>query len=254
MATEMTNVFSANPGATGDDVELVVGDVSANDVALDVGEDAAEVAVDAAAATTAVGNAAASEEEGMDLDLGLRVLKSIPMLQHIHDTEMRKLIKALGRERFGAGVDVFKQGEVGRTFYIIREGEVGVLKSTDGGEPVFCATLGHNQSFGIQALLNNAPRTTTIRTKGPVECFVLSQDKFAELLGPAAALTAAYHERPDVRSVPRSSPIAQVAAADGAAQAEGRGAKGGESKAETKDPWGGGSKEAKVRLYMARER
>ena len=146
MATEMTNVFSANPGATGDDVELVVGDVSANDVALDVGEDAAEVAVDAAAATTAVGNAAASEEEGMDLDLGLRVLKSIPMLQHIHDNEMRKLIKALGRERFGAGVDVFKQGEVGRTFYIIREGEVGVLKSTDGGEPVFCATLGHGQS------------------------------------------------------------------------------------------------------------
>ena len=124
----------------------------------------------------------------MDHNLGLRVLRSVPMLQHLDDDEMRVLIRSLEREQFDEGMSVIRQGEVGSTFYIIREGSVDVLKSADGGEPVFCATLGHGQYFGEQALLNDEPRNSTIRAKGPVECFVLSREKFVDLLGPLQAI------------------------------------------------------------------
>ena len=127
--------------------------------------------------------------EVMDHNLGLRVLRSVPMLQHLDDDEMRLLIRSLEREQYDEGQDLITQGEVGSTFYIIREGSVDVLKSAEGGgEPMYCATLGHGQYFGEMALLSNDSRNSTIRAKGPVECFVLSRETFVNVLGPLQAI------------------------------------------------------------------
>ena len=164
--------------------------------------------------------------EVMDHNLGLRVLKAIPMLQHLHDDEMRVLIQSLERERFEAGWDIIRQGEAGGTFYIIREGEVDVLKSTDGGDPVSLAELGHGQYFGEQALLNDAPRNSSIRAKGPVECFVLSREKFEVILGPLQVImereadvrheeTAERHEEKlDKEETDKEAAVVKVSAED----------------------------------------
>ena len=134
--------------------------------------------------------------EVMDHNLGLRVLRSVPMLKHLTQEEMNTLIDALQRETYDEGSFIIKQGQRGNTFYIIREGSVEVLQTADGeSDPITCATLGHGQYFGEQALLKDEPRNSSVRATRPddcelpagqatVECFVLSRDKFVELLGP----------------------------------------------------------------------
>jgi len=95
---------------------------------------------------------------------------------------------------------IIRQGEPASAFYVIESGEVEVVRATQenpAGEII--AVLGAGSFFGEQALINNQPRTASVRARSVVEVVVMGRHVFTTIsksLAPLrAALTAAITRR-----------------------------------------------------------
>lgn len=72
------------------------------------------------------------------------------------------------------GEIICREGEEGKTMYVIQSGRVEVVKDTDKGE-VRLATLEEGDFFGEMALFTRLTRSATVKAVG--EATVLSIDK-----------------------------------------------------------------------------
>lgn len=104
------------------------------------------------------------------------------------------------RAHYQPGDYIIRQGEPPASFFVIEEGEVEILRSSEqqpGGEVI--ATLGKGSFFGEQALINNQPRSASVRARTVVEVVVMGRNVFtriSESLAPLrTALTAALTRR-----------------------------------------------------------
>jgi NADH dehydrogenase len=75
------------------------------------------------------------------------------------------------------GEAIIQKGQIGREFYIILKGEVDVV----GGENVV-AKLGEREVFGERALLEDTPRTATVRAASAVDVLVMSRGDFRSMV------------------------------------------------------------------------
>jgi len=64
--------------------------------------------------------------------------------------------------RFAAGDDVFREGEPGNEMFIVREGQVEILKQSRGSDRRL-AVLGEGDFFGEMAILEDLPRFASAR-------------------------------------------------------------------------------------------
>jgi NADH dehydrogenase len=85
-------------------------------------------------------------------------------------------------DHYEPGELVIEKHEIGRELFIIRSGEVEVFDpSGDGGERVL-ATLARGDVFGEKALLDDTPRTASVRAKTPVDVLVISREDFVAMV------------------------------------------------------------------------
>jgi CRP-like cAMP-binding protein len=84
--------------------------------------------------------------------------------------------KFLNRDVYYAGIDVVLQGDEGFRAYYIEKGRVEVLVEKDGRE-LKVAELGPGDIFGEMALINNEPRSATVRTMDDCTLTVISRDE-----------------------------------------------------------------------------
>jgi NADH dehydrogenase len=93
------------------------------------------------------------------------------------------------------GEHIVRKGQIGREFYIILKGDVEVLGSGDA----VLATLREREVFGEKALLEDTPRTATVRAATPVDVLVMSRGDFRSVVGSFPVLddyfTKLLHER-----------------------------------------------------------
>ncbi len=80
-------------------------------------------------------------------------------------------------EKHPAGSIIFRQGDVGNRFYLIRKGSVEVIVN-EGGEELLRGTLKAGEFFGETSLLTGQPRSATVRAREEVELFVLDRADF----------------------------------------------------------------------------
>jgi len=114
-----------------------------------------------------------------------KMLDSVEILNCLAEEEKRELANAFVEMEFSEGEVILQQGEPGKTFYILYDGEVSVCK--DGKHLRDMHTRG--QFFGERALLADEPRTATVTAKSSnVRVLALDHESFDMLLGPLSEL------------------------------------------------------------------
>jgi CRP-like cAMP-binding protein len=91
-------------------------------------------------------------------DADIATLRAVAMLEALPVATIEQLAGALEHADVGPGHTLFRQGERGEHFYVVRSGRVDVLQDDQ-----LVRTLGAGECFGEIALLHDRPRTATVR-------------------------------------------------------------------------------------------
>jgi NADH dehydrogenase len=88
----------------------------------------------------------------------------------------------ISRAYYQPGDYIFRQGEPAMNFYAIERGEVEVLQTTDRTAPATLLNiLGPGDFFGEMALLDDQPRSASIRARTAVEVLVMGRHVFTQI-------------------------------------------------------------------------
>jgi CRP/FNR family cyclic AMP-dependent transcriptional regulator len=111
-------------------------------------------------------------------------LAGVPLFAGLSKERLRQIGSLMTRLDVGAGKVLARQGDVGREFVILLEGEVEIVRD---GKVV--ATRGAGDYVGEIALLDNRPRTATVTAKTDVVAEVLNRAEFSSLLATSPDLS-----------------------------------------------------------------
>ena len=109
------------------------------------------------------------------------LLAGVPLFGRLAPDDLERLASATRTATFEPGDDIVEIGEPGRSLYVLTRGRVQVIYPSRNSE-VELARLGPGDFFGEMALLNEKPRSATVRALEPVEAVVLDKEDFRTLL------------------------------------------------------------------------
>lgn len=95
--------------------------------------------------------------------------------------ECAVLERYVDRQVFEDGDLVFKEGDTGRSMFLISRGAADVTKQIGAGRRSRLATFQQGTVFGEMALLDGEPRAARIEAAGHLEVFELTYDAFDRL-------------------------------------------------------------------------
>jgi CRP/FNR family transcriptional regulator, cyclic AMP receptor protein len=110
-------------------------------------------------------------------DTKVEALRRAPLFEGLSKKELTLLARVSEDMELAAGTVLCKEGDLGHEFFVIVDGETEVtrkgrkLASRSGGDFV-----------GEIALLEEVPRTATVKAKTPLRVFVLTSRDFHHLL------------------------------------------------------------------------
>ncbi len=111
-------------------------------------------------------------------DTKVDALAKAPLFAALSRQELGELAKATEDLEVEQGKTLTREGDLGREFFVIVDGDVSVTQ--DGNE---IRRLGPGDFFGEIALIyDNARRTATVTAASPLRFFVLTRQSFRSLL------------------------------------------------------------------------
>ncbi|KFG55912.1 protein kinase G AGC kinase family member PKG [Toxoplasma gondii FOU] len=123
-------------------------------------------------------------DETLDFNNKRAIIRKMYIFRYLSDHQMTMLIKAFKTVRYMSGEYIIKEGERGTRFFIIKAGEVAILKNNKR-----LRTLGRHDYFGERALLYDEPRTASVcANSAGVDLWVVDKSVFNEIIkGPMLA-------------------------------------------------------------------
>ena len=107
----------------------------------------------------------------------MEVLGRIPLFEDLSKKELADLARVSEDVEVPEGKVLCKEGDIGREFFVIVEGEAEVTRK---GKHV--ATNGPDDFFGEISLLEHGPRMATVTARTQLRFFVLTAKDFRHLL------------------------------------------------------------------------
>ena len=109
------------------------------------------------------------------------ILESAPMFAGLDSEELAALADIALEKEFAAGEVIFEEGQSAHHLYILVQGKVEVFRRVDSHEyPV--ATLGEEECFGEMSILEDAPRSASVRALEPTKVLKMDRESFRELI------------------------------------------------------------------------
>lgn len=114
----------------------------------------------------------------------LELLKKATIFSSLSRNYLEKLATMFSEERYSAGSYIFREGDAGESFMLIKSGTVEIIKRVaDGRSDIQLAERGIGEIFGEMALIEKTPRFADARAKDDVSVLVLKKHQFEQLLG-----------------------------------------------------------------------
>ncbi len=103
------------------------------------------------------------------------LLASVPLFANLPKPTRDRLGRIVVEREFPAGTEIVTEGQPGMGFFLIENGSVEVLR---GPSKATVATLKKGDYFGDMALLDELPRSATVRAVEPTTCLVMTRWDF----------------------------------------------------------------------------
>jgi CRP-like cAMP-binding protein len=136
-----------------------------------------------------------------------------PLFSGLDEPTLDAWTHRLRTQELGPGETVYREGDAGRTMYIVIEGSVEMVKASARGAHTRMAEIAAGQWFGEMSLLDVLPRAVTVRTLSRVR-LVLVQPTDLEALYRANVKTYALLVMNIARQLSRRLRRAEAALAD----------------------------------------
>lgn len=121
-------------------------------------------------------------------------LSANPLFYSLSDSVLTSIAEKVQLVEYGPGQNIVNEGEIGDSFYLIKEGRVRVLKQTDeDSSELVLSELGQAEGFGEMSLIIDQPRSATVRAIGNVKALKLTKDDFQGLMRSLPSLATKMH-------------------------------------------------------------
>ncbi len=108
-------------------------------------------------------------------------LKRVTWFEDLDQKSLDAIANAAVEQTYQAGQFIMRQGDTGVGAFIIRSGKVEVVQEKDGHETKL-ATLGPGDVVGEMALLDEFPRSASVRAAEPVTALGIQRWHFKGIL------------------------------------------------------------------------
>ena len=108
-------------------------------------------------------------------------LKRVSWFEDLDKASLEAIANAAVEQTYQPGEYIMRQGDTGVGAFIVRSGKVEVLQERDGKE-VMLATLGPGDVVGEMALLDEFPRSASVRAKEPTTALGIQRWHFRGIL------------------------------------------------------------------------
>jgi CRP-like cAMP-binding protein len=109
-------------------------------------------------------------------------LKLYSYFAHLSDGALEEACSKLELVELYAGAEIIKEGTPADAYYMVKRGEVEVLKRTKWGQEAKIINLKCGEGFGEMALLTCSPRFSTVVAKTDVTLYKLYKKDFDEIV------------------------------------------------------------------------
>ena len=109
-----------------------------------------------------------------DLEALKEFLPRTPFFGGLDDPQLERIIAMLVERPFARGTTVFKEGETGRSMYIIHSGALLLSKGGGSGHNVKLVRLGVGDFFGETTLIEMQPRPSTVTVEADAVLYELT--------------------------------------------------------------------------------
>lgn len=113
--------------------------------------------------------------------IGLEALRKSDLFEGLSDDELAAIARLAREETYGAGATIFRENDVAKNLYIVRDGRVAILIEIGRGKQTVIDTIGRNGSFGWSAMVPPYLLTGTAKTIERTRLIVLTGQDLREL-------------------------------------------------------------------------
>jgi CRP/FNR family cyclic AMP-dependent transcriptional regulator len=109
-------------------------------------------------------------------------LCNIPLFDRLNGEELSVLAKYVNVIEVNPGEYVFKEGDRGDYICFVENGSLDVMKRSSAGGSAIIATLTQGRSIGEMSVIDNFPRSATIRARTRATLLTLTRSRFDLIL------------------------------------------------------------------------
>lgn len=122
-------------------------------------------------------------------------LKNVKLFKAFTDHELGQLISLGSGTAFEAHANIVIEGELSWGLYVILDGVVGIFKTNKlGGDFYDVGQLRAGSFFGEMSLIDDNPRSATVRAVTDTQLFHISKDAFHHFLDSSGDLKLRFYE------------------------------------------------------------
>ena len=114
--------------------------------------------------------------------IDLEFLRSVPLFANFEDAELVQIAHVAVVRRFGRHQVIFREGDPGRSLYVVLAGSVAVTRVGGDGKETILSILKERDFFGEMSIFDSSARAASVKTLTAVEVAVIERDDFLALI------------------------------------------------------------------------